>query len=280
MPFLELFDETLDINSTENYESAVQIGSDSLSFCLLDTIRNKYVLLRQFSSEDNKAYNTDQINDIIKADDFLTRKYKRMSIITPSQKFTLIPAPLFDPAKKEEYFFLNHLQDDGGIILTNKIPDPDSYLVYAASKPVNESVSVMFPGALPMCHMKPLLSHISHARKSVTGNYIHVHVERDFFNLVVFSGNTLKFCNTFTYRNITDIMYFVMNVFRNLELKQEETINFSGMTEKYDDLTSAFSIYVRNIKFALPAGNFTFSYVFNEAMLHKFLNLFTLLSCA
>jgi hypothetical protein len=280
MPFLELFDETLDINSTENYESAVQIGSDSLSFCLLDTIRNKYVLLRQFSSEDNKAYNTDQINDIIKADDFLTRKYKRMSIITPSQKFTLIPAPLFDPAKKEEYFFLNHLQDDGGIILTNKIPDPDSYLVYAASKPVNESVSVMFAGALPMCHMKPLLSHISHARKSVTGNYIHVHVERDFFNLVVFSGNTLKFCNTFTYRNITDIMYFVMNVFRNLELKQEETINFSGMTEKYDDLTSAFSIYVRNIKFALPAGNFTFSYVFNEAMLHKFLNLFTLLSCA
>ena len=36
MPFLELFDETLDINSTENYELSVQVSPDGLSFCLLD----------------------------------------------------------------------------------------------------------------------------------------------------------------------------------------------------------------------------------------------------
>ena len=48
MPFLELFDETLDINSTENYELSVQVSPDGFPFCLLDTIRNKYVLLRSF----------------------------------------------------------------------------------------------------------------------------------------------------------------------------------------------------------------------------------------
>lgn len=279
MPFLELFDETLDINSTENYESAVEISHDSVSFCLLDTIRNKYVLLRKFSTDDKKDYSSDQIRNIISTDDFLTKKYKRISVILPSQKFTLVPTQLYDPGKKEEYFLLNHLPDEGKILLTNKIAEPDAFLVYSVQKEINNIVTDFFHGTLPLHHMKPLLYHISHAKKSSDANYIHVHIERDFFNMIAFTGGVMKFCNTFIYRNTSDIMYFVMNVFRTLGLKQEETIHFSGSTEKYDDLSSAFSIYVRSIKFSVPSGNFNFSYVFNETPLHSFLNLFTVIHC-
>jgi hypothetical protein len=70
-----------------------------------------------------------------------------------------------------------------------------------------------------------------------------------------------------------------MNVFKKLDVKQEETIYFSGLTEKYDDLSSNFSIYVRNLKFSEPAGSFTFSYVFNETALHQYLNLFSVVNC-
>ncbi len=279
MPFLELFDETLDINSTENYESAVEISPDSVSFSLLDTIRNKYVLLRKFSTDDRKDYSAGQIRDIIRTDDFLTKKYRKVSVILPAQKLTLVPAQLYDPGKKEEYFILNHLQEEEKVLLTNKLSEPDAYIVFSVQKEINDIVLDFFPGTLPVNHLKPLLAHITHARRTGDLNYIHVHVERDFFNMIVFSGGTMKFCNTFNYRNISDIMYFVMNVFRTLGIKQEETIHFSGMTEKYDDLSSAFSIYVRSIKFSVPAGNFTFSYVFNETPLHSFLNLFTVLHC-
>jgi hypothetical protein len=70
-----------------------------------------------------------------------------------------------------------------------------------------------------------------------------------------------------------------MNVFNNLGIKQEETIHFSGMTEKYDDLSSGFSLYIRNIRYTEPAGNFTFSYVFNDTELHRFINLFNVANC-
>jgi hypothetical protein len=100
MPFLELFDETLDINSTENYELSVQAGPDGFSFCLLDTIRNKFVLIRAFEPDENKYYNSEKINEFISADDFLLKRYKKINILMPSAKFTLVPAPLFDPGKK------------------------------------------------------------------------------------------------------------------------------------------------------------------------------------
>jgi hypothetical protein len=78
MSFLELFDETLDINSTDNYELSIQSGSDVFSYCLLDTIRNKFVLLRSFEPEDSKPFNAEKIKDILNKDDFLIRKYRKV----------------------------------------------------------------------------------------------------------------------------------------------------------------------------------------------------------
>jgi len=279
MPYLELFDETLDINSTENYELSVQVSIDGLSFCLLDTIRNKFILIRVFEPDENKYFNSDKIKELLTTDDFLTRKYKKVNFVMPSQKFTLVPATLYDPGKKDEYFKFNHIQEDGNAVITNRLNDPETYLVYSVSKQIQEVINTCFTGIHTHHHIKPLFNHISHNRKSVNGNYIHIHVEREFFNLIIFNHNTLLFCNTFNYRNINDILYFVLNTFNKLAIKQEETIHFSGLTEKYDDLFSNFSIYVRNLIFAVPTGNFTFSYVFNDLELHRYLNLFSVVNC-
>jgi hypothetical protein len=275
MAFLELFDETLDINSTENYELAIQAGPDGFSFCLLDTLRNKFVLIRSFEPEDNKYYSSEIVKELIDKDDFLARSYRKTRVIMPSSKFTLVPAPLYDPAKKDEYFTLNHKHEENSRIISNKITDPDAYVISSVSASLHDLLSNVYPAVHPCVHMQPLFDHISAVRKAVSGNYIHVHVERDYFNLIIFTDNQLKFCNTYSYRNISDILYFVLNVFTRHGIKQEETIYFSGLTEKYDDLTSGFSIYVKNIKFSEPKGTFTFSYVFNEIGLHKFLNLFS-----
>lgn len=279
MPFLELFDETLDINSTENYELAFQVSPDGFSFCLLDSIRNKFVLLRTFEPDENKYFNPEKINELFSKDDFLMRHYRKVSIVLPSPKFTMVPSPLFDPGKKDDYFNFNHNNEENRTILTNKLSDPDSYIVFSESNQILDIIKRLYPGVLPFHHLKPLFNSISGTRKSITGKYIHIHVERDYFNLVIFNLNLLQFCNTYTYRNISDILYFVLNVFKNLDIKQEETIWLSGMTEKYDDLSSNLSIYVRNLKFPEPHGNFTFSYVFNETGLHRYLNLFNSVNC-
>jgi hypothetical protein len=279
MPFLELFDETLDINSTENYELAIQLSADGFSFCLLDTLRNKFVLIRVFEPEETKYFSADKIRELISRDDFLTKHYKKTSIITPTRKFTLVPAPLFDPGKKDEYFTFNHIREEGSPVFANKLHDPDLFVVFSLSASFSDLISELYPGIHPLHHIKSLFDHITRSRKSVNGNYISVHVEREYFNLIIFNNNQLKFCNTYIYRNISDILYFVLHVFNKLDIKQEETIYFSGMTEKYDDLSSNFSIYVRNLKFAELTGNFTFSYVFNETDLHKYINLFNVVNC-
>jgi hypothetical protein len=279
MPLIELFDETLDINSTENYEISVEVSPGSLSFCLLDTIRNKFIMLRSSQPDNNRFYTAEDISEIINKDDFLTKKYKKINIIMLSPKFTLIPSPLFDPGKKDDYFSFNHVSSESDIILNNKLSDPDSFLVYTVSKPFYDLVKNKWPGVHPFHHLKPLLEQVCGSGKNSGENYIHVHIEQDFFNLIYYCHNALRFCNSFKYRYTSDILYYILNIFNSMDIKQEETVYLSGQTERYDDLFSNLALYIRNIKFAEPSGIFTFSYVFNEIGLHKYLNLFSVANC-
>jgi hypothetical protein len=70
-----------------------------------------------------------------------------------------------------------------------------------------------------------------------------------------------------------------MNVFKSMDIKQEETVWISGQAERYDDLYSNLVLYIRNVKFAEPSGNFTFSYVFNDTGLHRYINLISVVNC-
>jgi len=279
MPLLELFDETLDINTTENYELSVQMSQYGIAFSILDTIRNKYVLLRAFDPEENKYFTADDIRKIISKDDFLTKSFKKVNLVIPSQKFTLVPAPFFDPGKKEDYFSLNLIKEENEVIAFNKIPEPDAYIVFSAPRTIFDISVDFYPDSHPFHHTKPLMNQVSHNSKGVNGKYIHVHIEREFFNLLILDQAILKFSNTFNYRNISDILYYVLNVYKSKGISHDETINFSGITEKYDDIYSNFALYIRNIKFTGPAGNFSFSYVFNDIELHRFINLFSVTNC-
>lgn len=276
---MELFDETLDINATENYELSIQAGPDGFSFSILDTLRNKIVMIRSFDPDDTKYFNAENIRDFISRDDFLTRTYKKVRLLTTSPKFTLVPSALYDPAKKDEYFTFNHRKEKDEVILANKIKDPDAFLIYSVKSSLFDVLKEFYPGIYPLSHLYTIFCHTSHARKETNPNYIHVHIERDYFNLIIFGHYELKLCNTFSYRNISDIMYFVLNAFNKLEIKQNETIYLSGLAEKYDDLSSNLAIYIKNVRFSEVWGNFTFSYVFNDIEKHRYINLFSVFNC-
>jgi hypothetical protein len=279
MPFLELFDETLDINSTENYELSVQVSYNDLSFCVLDTLRNKFVLLRSYEPEEKLRFDQNRLGEIINMDDFLTRKFKKISIITPSPKSTLIPGPLFDDSKKFEYYSFNQIPSEGESVQTNRLQDPDVVIIFSLSREIMQTLNSAFPGSIFMHQLKPLFQYINFNRRSIGSNIIHVHLERDYLNMVIFDQNTLKFCNTFHYSTVSDIQYYVLYVLKRMNIRQEETICFSGKTVNQKDILNSFSNYLSKIKFAVPEGNYTFSYVFNETELHKFLNIFSVVNC-
>ncbi len=279
MPFLELFDETLDINSTDNYELSVQASFDGLSYSILDTLRNKFVLLRDYEPEDNGYFDIVRLGEIMAKDDFLIRRFKKVNVIAPSPKSTLVPAALFDDSKKEEYFTFNQMNIEGEIIVTNNIPDPDAVIIFSLPGSAVDLLKGTFPAGNLSHQLKPLFQYMLVNRRTAGRYYIHAHLERSFFNLIIFDQNTLEFCNTFHYETLSDIQYYVLYVLKRMNISQEEIIYFSGRSVSSKAIISGFSDFMTNLRFAEPSGNFTFSYVFNDTDLYRFLNLFIVTGC-
>jgi hypothetical protein len=279
MKSVELFDETLDINATENYELAVQASPDGFHFCLLDTLRNKFVLIRTFEPEEGKYFTAGMIKDIISRDDFLTKSFRKARIVTTSRKFTLVPAPLFDSTRKDEYFTFSHGNANGSVINSNKVSDPDAFVVFSFPSDIHDALATYLPYAVRFMHLIPLFDHAARERRTIQGNYIHAHIEREFFNLLIYKGNKLVLCNAYGYRTSSDILYFIMNAFNKLEIRQEETIWLSGDIRRNDSINAEISPYIRTMRFSQPLGSSTFSYVFEDIDLHRFLNLFSVFNC-
>lgn len=279
MPFSELFDETLDINSSTNYKLSIQASLDGFYFSITDTLRNKFVMYRQYEPEEDQKFTIDEIVSLFSRDDFLNRSYSATSIMIPSRKCTLVPSGLYDPAGKDDYFFLGHELAGDEVIKVNRLRQPDAYLIFAIDGKLADTLSRLVPGTEPTHHLKPLLWHLHNGGRGSGESTIHLHVEKEFMNIVYFNTGVMKLCNTFMYMTTSDMLYYLLYGVRQLGLQEGWTLTVSGASVMFDEVWSELSLHVSNIKYATPATRTLFSHVFGQELKHRHLNIFNLSSC-
>ncbi len=276
----ELFDETLDINSTNNYEISIQIGLNGFSFCLLDNIRSRFVMFREYKLSGKEINIATEINNIVTRDEFLAKQYRRYRIIYNTERSTIVPYSLFDPALKTDYFKLNHNLEEGYMVSNNRLEEPDAYLLFDLRKDIFDLSCTLFPDASLNHQAKPLLNSSFRISRKTKEEYIRIHFESSFFILIIIKDNELQFYNTFRVRNDSDILYFLLNSFNRFSIDSSQPVWLSGNISKQDDLYSNLLKYIKTLRFAYPEGEYSLSYIFDEMATYRYCNLFNIVSCA
>ncbi len=276
---LELLDETLDINATDNYDLSLELSQEGVSLAVLDLLRGKYVMLRHYPRTIPDDTVLRPISEIIESDDFLKRKYRRVFITVPSLRYTMVPAPVYEPALKEDYFRFNHHSSEETAVFSNRLDFPDGIVLFSAEEDVAGQLASVWPDITPLHHTRPLLHHVSAACRASDDRYIHLHFEKSFITVIIAENRNLVFCNSFACSAVTDTGYFLFNVLDRRGIAKEETIHVSGTVEPYSESHISLLNFAENIKFSTPLIKHSFSYVMNEVHLHRWLNLFTAASC-
>ncbi len=276
----ELFDETLDINSTNNYEISIQVNLNGFSFSLLDHLRNRFVMLREYSMNGREDDLVRQVNEIVNNDEFLGRSYRRYRIIFSFERNTIVPAGLYDPALKDHFFTLNHNLGDDFVVSNNKLTEPDAYLLFDVRSDLLDLTATLFPEATLSHQVRPLLSDSFMASGRISGRYVRVNIEDTYFNIVIIHGKDLEFFNTFRYRSSSDILYYLMNTFEQFSIGNDQTVWLSGNISRNDELYNNMSGYIKTLKFSRPEGPFSLSYIFDDLGVHRYSNLFSIVNCA
>ena len=277
-------DETFDLNQTKNYHISIQAGLNGYSFSVLDTIRNKYILLKHiaFSSEEmTSSLFEEKIIEVQDNDEFLARDYKSVFFSYQSPKYTLIPAPLFNKDNLKTFFEFNHILDDLDQIHYNELKSIDAYNLFVIPSELSNIVHKSFRNVKFFHQVTPLIENglINHGRRS-SEKVVITNLYGNFIDILVVRRDNLLLCNTFPWKNENDLVYFILYVYEQLKLKGEESPLFiSGEMKKNSSTNELLKSYIKNIGFEKRNDHFIYSYTFDEIDSHWFTNLFNLRLC-
>jgi hypothetical protein len=210
--------------------------------------------------------------------------WKEVVVCFHNRMFSMVPGALFD---EENLFDYLRLISD----INTNIFKPyhvkqnafDAVNVFLANKKVAGWVG----GAYPQKEIK-LVHHttafiegvLRNTDPSNEGPSVKVLVEQNDLTIVVHRGKSLQMCNVFPYANENDFMYFVMFVFEELELDPLTVpVTLYGEITSTSSIYSKMAVYLKDIRFGKRPAALNFGYRFDEALDHRFFDLFSLHYC-
>ncbi len=274
-------DETLDKNLTHTYHLSIQAGLNGLSFCILDPVTNKYIVLSHKSFEKNLPIEdiTLFIVEYIESNEFLNKKYKSSRLIWISEKNIVIPDVLFSKDDLKKHFEFIHQLDELDEIHYNKLQQLNAYSVFAIPNLAANLFAKHFNGIRFYNQQQVLLDGI--IGKSFLSKFkITVFVWSDFIDIAITEAHKLLLLNSFKFKSDIDIVYYVLLLFDQFNFNNENCdLTLSGFLEKNSKVYSQLQKYVKHIKFDHLPESFNYSYTFDKIPHHRFSNLFNLLNC-
>ena len=281
MPDIDLIDKSLDKENTRNYHLSIQADLNGFSFCILDIAKKIYLGLRHYQLKD--VYHTenyvDKLTEIFKEDNLLNKQFKSSSFVYLTQKSTLIPESFFDKSNLKAYFEFNQSLNELDEINYNFIAEINAYNIFTVPNYIVNEVVNRLKNVNLFHQATPFIKSIFKKDIKTESECVYVNMNNKFIDIGVAVENRLLLYNTFQFQKETDLLYFVLYIYNQLNLDTRKSRLFisgeqSDKTQYYNELKK----YITAVKYLEPV-DFLFSGVLEKYEKYKFLNLFNLVSC-
>ena len=247
MDELLFVDSTFEKDNTSRYKLSIQLCLDGFSFSILSS-ENKCLALFQSKKLNSETDNgsIDVLKDGIRNCDYLNLTYNHVSVIWLTKKACLIPSELFSDELAVDSFQLCHPLLKAEILSWNELKEMNTYIVYALPSTLPDFIESQFPGA-DISH-QTLTFYRQVLNQSIDRKHPNVFVQiyDQFFDVFIPDKGQKHFANSFSFKDETDMVYFILNIYKHQKLNTEYSqLHLSG---KIDETSKAYQILKRYIK--------------------------------
>jgi len=264
-------DESFDTKDLRKYDLTFEMGEKTFGYSILDVEKNKFIALGYFRNH---------LENVADSFSWLGGQFHNVKGIIGNSRFTLIPEALFVENEKESYFNFLHEKEPGETVFSDRLGHLEIYTVYGIPGHIRKEIDKVFPN-VTLCHISSvLIGNIWMNVKNIAGRKVFLNLREGQFDLLVFEGKQLKYCNAFHFSTPEDIVYYVIFVFEQLNLNPEEiSLALSGNVDRFSPVFDLLFRYIRNIEFLSRNEGFNYSYLFNDVPGHFYFTLLNPSSC-
>lgn len=227
-------------------ELSILVGMDSSSYLIVDD-ENQVNALR--------AIVHDKEDEWWKQDDRLKQTYRKTRLAWLSERFTIIPARLYDGNRRREYLSsLTNLKETD-TVLADAIPELDIFLVYALDGAKLSEWRRTFIGCRFYHLLTPVLHQLAIHNRQQLGSTVYAYFRDDLLTVIALENGRLHFCNAFTCNAANDFLYFLLLAYEQCNWSPS-TVGLHLFGELVEDaaIYKLFYRYFKKMSFSkLPA---------------------------
>lgn len=277
---LNFVDETFELKLASEYHLSIQVGLDGFSFCILDLIRKKYLVLQHYPLIVGKLqFLAKKIETIFDQEEKLNASYQSVSITYSTNKATLIPKEY-----SESLFFdsVAHLTNDinrNEEIAINDLPGFNQQLIFSYPK----ELITLFNRKFTEFHFKqksvPLLASAVNQRNEKK-NTLLINFEKKYIRMIAIKEMQIAFYNSFYFKNESDFLYYTLNICHTLQIDPErDELLVGGYVADDSSYLRQLKKYISNVHFLKPPADFYYSNTFDKVQKHQFVSLLNTYPC-
>lgn len=238
--------DTFAIRSSGKYIMSIRLCQDGLSFSAYNPEEEHTFFYRKVDFDRSLPY-INSIKETFFENDILLRNYKRVSVLFVSSQYTLVPAHVLKD-KKESRLLSFVFSDTENKTLNNFIEPEQAHLLFGINEEVYEFCSRSIIDPVFIHHMMPLLVMLK--KQNLPGKSAHLFViaRRKTIDLICFNEGKLLLVNSFAYKQLEDLLYYIFNVWRHLEMNQlNDRLSLAGDAVLCNRISQSLKPYIRHI---------------------------------
>lgn len=272
---ISLIDETYSPLNAEHYNVTLQLLPESISYSILDTVRKKYVLLKDIPVEDEKLI-PQELAKLFETEELFSSKTGNIRALVFTEKTTIVPSAFSLQENTAKFLSFNFGEHTCSDFLRCKTPF-EATLVYSIPGEIIETLTnknciSIYPHALTLITEAFKNSKLKDNQQCMT-----ICVLNKFVQIAIVIEGKLMLFNIFPYKTIEDLSYFIVYLYDLFNLDKEKIpLTVSGITEKNDKRISHIQQFIKVIQYTKTSSQFIYSYRFNEIPQHHYSNHFIL----
>lgn len=251
----------------------LNFNEEGFSYSILKNESNEIL----FSAVSNAVldiyhFNEAQLSEIFQTETVFKYTYGKIIVLIDTIFSTLVPLEFFDQASLRKYLDFNlklpstdlrfHFDSFSNLPYKN---------IYVNALALEQSLAKNFVETHVKASESVLLEFLD--KKNVSNEYFHLHLSLKKMHCCFFKNKEIVFNNIFSFETDEDILYNVLNTYKQLGLNNEMTnLNVSGIisedSSKYDLLYK----YIKYITFAKRPLKLNFSESLAQMPEHYFLH--------
>ena len=266
-----------------SYNLTILIRVSGLSYAVLDPVSNTYVAYGDLSLDHPDIHYAAQEEYLLREDIFKFC-FRKVNVTIDAPMRTVVPKDLRVPDEERNarlLSFAGYTIEKDSIVLYDDVDLASCSVVYSIPKFLYFFIKTQFQNAkITHLYTSELSALLLKRVEADLESKMTVSMSSNIMSVIVITNGVLKLVSSYGYRNVNDVVYNVVNVLKQLQLEEKNTlISFGGdIAGRRDELFDVMCKFASNI--SLDTWPSYFVYDFGKSCEdYNFAALFRVATC-